>query len=354
MPASDPAHMPLSDAKLRAAGGDMPTDEVCRTMIQVRDLTKWYGGVLAVDNISFEVAAGEVVGFLGPNGAGKSTTLRILTCYLPASSGRASIDGLDVLSDSLAVRRKIGYMPENVPLPGEMRVREYLSYRAALRDIPAHQRRAAVERAAERCWLSVPEDMTGRRLDQLSRGYRQRVGLAEVLLHEPAVLVLDEPMIGLDPTQIRSMRELITELGGDHTVILSSHILAEVEQICKSLIIIASGRIAATGTTADLRQRVTGPGRTVAEMKVTDPWQIVDAVAALDGVKKVEHSQVGSWTRLVISSDEHVDPRSAVARLAAENGYPLRELRREGASLEDFFVQITYDQSILQNRRMHA
>jgi len=310
--------------------------------------------VLAVDNISFDVAAGQVVGFLGPNGAGKSTTLKILTCYMPATSGRVSVDGLDVLAESLAVRRRIGYMPERVPLPGEMRVDEYLTYRAALRDIPARDRRAAVERAAERCWLSAPEDMTRRRLDQLSRGYRQRVGLAEVLLHDPPVLVLDEPTMGLDPAQIRAMRELVTALGRDHTVILSSHILAEVEQTCSHLVIIAGGRIAATGTPAELRRRVVGPSRIIAELKGAEPDELAAAVAALHGVTDVARAQAGNWTRLTISGDEEIDSRSAVAAMAAEKGYALRELRRDVASLEDFFVQITYDQSITQDRRRPA
>ncbi len=324
-------------------------------MIKVRNLTKWYGRKLAVDDISFDVAKGQVVGFLGPNGAGKSTTMKILTCYMPATSGEAAIDGKDVLADSLAVRQKLGYMPENVPLPGEMRVGEYLMYRAALRDIPARQRRAAVQRACERCWLTKPEDMTRRRLDQLSRGYRQRVGLAEVLLHDPSVLVLDEPMIGLDPAQIRSMRELITELGGDHTVILSSHILAEVEQICSHLVIIAGGQIAATGATADLRQRVAGPAKIIAELKGDDPQKLADAAADLAGVATVEHTQTGSgWTRLTITGDETGDPRSTIAAMAAEKSLPLRELRRDTASLEDFFVQITYDQSIGQSRQEQA
>ncbi len=332
----------------------MPTTDPNRTMIEVRNLTKWYGRVLAVDNISFDVQAGQVVGFLGPNGAGKSTTMKILTCYLPATSGRAHIDGLDVLADSLDVRRIMGYIPESVPLPGEMRVREYLMFRAALRDIPARKRRAAVDRAAERCWLSVPEDMTRRRLDQLSRGYRQRVGLADVLLHDPPVLVLDEPMIGLDPAQIRAMRKLITALGGDHTVILSSHILAEVEQICSQLIIIAGGQIVATGTPAELRRRVTGPSRIIAEMKGASPQELATAVASVDGVGSVEHTPAGSWTRLAIAGDGRTDPRSAVAALAAEKGYSIRELRREAASLEEFFVQITYDQSIRQDGRKFA
>ena len=229
-------------------------------MIDVKHLTKWYGRVLAVDDISFHVDKGTVVGFLGPNGAGKSTTLKVLTCYLPATAGKVTIAGHDVLTESMDVRRNIGYMPEAVPLYPEMRVRELLMFRAALRDIPARQRKAAVERAAERCWLSKPQDMMRRRVGELSRGYKQRVGLAEALLHNPPVLVLDEPTIGLDPNQIRAMRELIQQLGQDHTIILSSHILAEVEQTCKHIIVIAGGQIVADGKPDQLRQKVSGPG----------------------------------------------------------------------------------------------
>ena len=323
-------------------------------MIDVKNLTKWYGRVLAVDDISFHVDARQVVGFLGPNGAGKSTTLKILTCFQPATSGTASVAGHDVLSDSLAVRRNIGYMPEHVPLYPEMRVREFLMFRAALRDIPRRRRKAAIDRVAERCWLSKPEDMMRRRLGELSRGYRQRVGLADVLLHEPPVLVLDEPTIGLDPAQIRSMRELIRELSVEHTVILSSHILAEVEQTCNQLIIIAGGRIAATGTPAELRQRVVGPSQIIAEMRGGEPRQLIAAVKALKGVRDVSSEPQGKWNRLTISHDPKQDLRVEVAKLAASKNYELRELRRAVGSLEDFFVQITYKQNVLASERVAA
>lgn len=315
-------------------------------MIEVQKLTKWYGRLLAVDNISFHVPKGNIVGFLGPNGAGKSTTLKILTCYQPATSGAAVVAGYDVLKESLQVRQNIGYMPELVPLYPEMRVQEYLLFRAALRDIPRRQRRAAVDRAAERCWLSHPDDMMRRRVGELSRGYKQRVGLAEVLLHNPPVLVLDEPTIGLDPAQIRAMRELIRQLGQEHTVILSSHILAEVEQTCNQLIIIAGGTIAASGTPAELRQRVTGPSRIIAEMQGAPAEALASAVAAIRGVANVESSAAGDWTRLIITGDAHADLRGDVFALASARGYKLRELRREVGSLEDFFVQITYEQNL--------
>ena len=323
-------------------------------MIDVQNLTKWYGRVLAVDRISFHVDKGQIVGFLGPNGAGKSTTLKMLTCYLPATSGKATVADCDVLTDSLAARQHIGYMPESVPLYTEMRVREYLMFRAALRDIPSRERKAAVDRVAERCWLSKPEDMMRRRLGELSRGYKQRVGLAEALLHNPPVLVLDEPTIGLDPTQIREMRKVITELGENHTIILSSHILAEVEQTCRQLIIIAGGRIAAAGTPAELRRRVTGPSRILAELRGAEDADMTKAVGALAGVQDVECSRAGNWSRLTIQADEQSDNRAEIHKLAADKGWQLRELRREVGSLEDFFVQITYEQNMRAAERMAA
>jgi ABC-2 type transport system ATP-binding protein len=320
-------------------------------MIEVKHLTKWYGRVLAVDDISFRVEKGQVVGFLGPNGAGKSTTLKILTCYHPATSGKASVDGFDVLGQSMEVRRRVGYMPEAVPLYPEMQVRELLSFVAALRDLPRRERNSAVDRAAERCWLSKPEDMMRRRLGDLSRGYKQRVGLAEALLHDPPVLVLDEPTLGLDPAQIRAMRDLIRELGQDHTIILSSHILAEVEQVCKQLIIIAGGRLAATGSPAELRQRVLGPSRIIAEIRADDEGAAVAAVKALPGVREVAPSRAGNWSRLIIQGDASADLRGDVYQLAAAKGWALRELRREVGSLEDFFVQITYEQNVRLGER---
>jgi ABC-2 type transport system ATP-binding protein len=315
-------------------------------MIDVKHLTKWYGRTLAVDDISFHVDAGNVVGFLGPNGAGKTTTLRILTCFIPASRGSATVAGLNVFSESVEVRRRVGYMPENVPLYPEMRVREYLFFRSALREIPRKQRSSAVDRVVEQCWLSKPEDVSNRRMDQLSRGYRQRVGLADILLHDPPVLVLDEPTIGLDPAQVREMRNLIRSLGESHTVILSSHILAEVEQICSQLIIISGGKLVAEGSPNELRQRVTGPSRLIVELQGAEPGEMAADIKTIDGVLEVEHARAGNWTRLTVQGSEESDLRADVAARAAEKGYRLRELRREIGSLEDFFVQITYEQSM--------
>lgn len=312
-------------------------------MIDVKHLTKYYGRTLAVDDISFHVDAGSVVGFLGPNGAGKTTTLRILTCFMPATGGSAKVAGYDVFSQSLQVRSRIGYMPESIPLYPEMRVREYLMFRAALRGMKHKKRSAAIDKAAERCWLLKPEDMMHRRIDQLSRGYRQRVGLADCLLHEPEVLVLDEPTIGLDPAQVREMRNLIRDLGENHTVILSSHILAEVEQICRELVIISSGRLVAAGTPGELRRQVSGPSRVMVELKGGQPEQMAKAVAEINGVLDVQHSRSGNWTRLTVQGAENADLRQDVAALVAAKGYQLRELRRKVGSLEDFFVQMTYE-----------
>jgi len=314
-------------------------------MIEVRNLTKKYGRITAVDGISFRVGEGSVVGFLGPNGAGKSTTLRILTCFQPATSGQASIAGFDVLTQSLEVRRHIGYVPESPGMYPEMRVREYLAFRAALREIPIHKRRSAVGRVAVLCRLSEPENMMPRRVGDLSRGYRRRVALADALLHSPPVLILDEPTGGLDPAQIRSMRELILTLGGSHTVILSSHILAEVEQTCDHLIVIAGGKIAAAGTPAELRRSVAGPSRIIAEIK-GDRKEVVRAVRKIPGAGKVQIESFGDWQRVTLHGQDKADCRTDVSTLASEMGWPLRELRREAGSLEDFFVHVTYQQNI--------
>ena len=210
-------------------------------MIQVQRLSKRYGATLAVDDISFAVGRGEIVGLLGPNGAGKTTTMRILTTFLAPTSGRAALAGHDVLDEPLEVRRRVGYLPENVPLYHEMRVREYVTFRAKLKDVPRSKRRAAVDGVLARCQLT---DVEHRVLGHLSKGYRQRVGLAEAMVHDPDILILDEPTAGLDPIQVREVRALIRELGDRHTILLSTHIMQEVEAVCSRVIIIARGRIA--------------------------------------------------------------------------------------------------------------
>ena len=309
-------------------------------MIRVKNLTKRYGPVLAVDDITFHVERGGVVGFLGPNGAGKTTTMRILTCFHTATSGTASIGGFDVFKDSLEVRRRVGYLPENTPLYPEIRVREYLSFRGKLLDMSYPDRVSAIRRVAERCWLG---DFIDRPIGHLSKGMRQRVGLAEAIMHEPEVLILDEPTLGLDPGQIRETRNLIMELGRHHTVLLSSHILPEVEQTCGRAIIIAAGKIVASGSPQELRDRFSASGRVIAEVK--GPLeQIEQAVRSLSGVVKVDASSKNGWIRLAVEPKPNTDVREDIFRLTTDKGWSLREIRREGATLEDFFVQVTAKQ----------
>jgi len=312
-------------------------------MIEVKDLTKWYGRTLALDRATFAVQEGQIVGFLGPNGAGKTTALRILTGYLPATSGEARVAGRDVLMESLAVRAGIGYMPENVPLYMEMRVQEYLRFRAGLKGVPAKNRAAAVERVVERCWL---KDVRRRLIGQLSKGFRQRVGLAEALVADPKVLILDEPTIGLDPAQIQETRRLIRQLGEKHTILLSSHILPEVERTCSHLVIIASGRIAATGSLEELKKGLTQGQRVILEVapgKTGDgPAEMARALGQAAGAADVAREDAGDgWTRLRVSPAPGADPRAALYAAVAGRGWLLREMHTTAPTLEELYVQIT-------------
>jgi ABC-2 type transport system ATP-binding protein len=305
-------------------------------MISVQGLTKRYGQTEAIRNISFSVEKGEVVGFLGPNGAGKSTTMKILCGYLPADAGEVRVAGFDVFGDSVKARSRIGYMPENVPLYPEMRVSEYLSYRAALKGVSSRQAGEKVEDALQLCGLSgVRRKLIG----TLSKGYRQRVGLADALINEPDILILDEPTIGLDPGQIREVRELIKGLAKRHTILLSSHILSEVEMTCSRVLILNKGRIVASGTPADLRERAGLPltGSIRVELKAPAP----EAQAALqlaigDGAVQLLGTDNG-WTELeIISGDQ--DPREELFRIVVARGWTLRELSSQRSSLEDIFA----------------
>lgn len=318
-------------------------------MISVQQLTKAYGHVLAVDRISFEVDKGQIVGFLGPNGAGKSTTLKMLTCYLPPTSGTATVNGYDIFHQSHEVREHLGYLPENTPLYTEMKVEEYLDFRGRLRGMPRDQRRKRIDYVVERCWLQA---VRKRVIGHLSKGYRQRVGLADALLHNPAVLILDEPTVGLDPTQIRESRKLIKDLGGDHTILLSTHILPEVEAICDRAVVIASGRIAAQGTPDELRQSRRMQARVLVECK-GPAKDVENALARVSGVSKVEVLDLGHGgdaadrgylTVAVRPRDTH-DVREEVASTLIRNGWPVREIRLEHATLEEFFVQVTAQQA---------
>jgi ABC-2 type transport system ATP-binding protein len=311
-------------------------------------LTKEYGLTRAVDQISFEVPKGQVVGFLGPNGAGKSTTLKMLTCYLPPTSGGATVNGFDIFHQSEKVRESLGYLPENVPLYLEMRVDEYLDFRGRLRKMPRAERRKRMDYVLERCWLN---NVSKRVIGHLSKGYRQRVGLADSLLHNPAVIILDEPTVGLDPTQIRETRKLIKDLGGDHTIMLSTHILPEVEAVCDRAIVIARGKIVAQGTPDELRSSRRMQARVLVECKGPSD-EVETALGHVSGVSKVEiltgvnGSTDKSYTLAAVRPTDGRDVREEVARTVIQKGWPLREIRLEHATLEEFFVQVTANQAV--------
>lgn len=307
-------------------------------MIEVRHLTKRFPGVIAVDDLSFDVRRGEIVGFLGPNGAGKTTTLRILCGYLPATAGEVRVAGYDVFRDSLEVRRRLGYLPENCPLYPEMRVIEYLRFRARLKGLSGRRMRERVEAVMRLCGL----DGAGRRLiGELSKGFRQRVGLADALVHEPELLILDEPTLGLDPNQIREVRRLIRDLAERHTILLSTHILQEVEMTCRRVLIIHRGRLVAADTPDNLRALREGGPRIIVE--ISGPAAEVGAgLGALPHVRSVRAiGQEESWVRYELEGVRHVDLRPQVFELAARRGWTLRELRLERRSLEDVFARLT-------------
>jgi len=310
-------------------------------MISVKNLTKSYGSLIAVDNISFHVERGGVTGILGPNGAGKTTTLRVLTCYQPATSGTASINGFDVFKESMEVRRCVGYLPESTPLYPEMRVCEFLRFRGKLRGLGPREQRDAITRVTDRCWLG---EFIDRPIGQLSKGMKQRVGLAEAIMHDPEVLILDEPTIGLDPAQIRETRNLIKELGERHTILLSSHILPEVEQTCTRTIIIAGGKIVASGSPGELRDELTAKARVIAELRGPKE-EIEKGIRELAGVKDVQVSSVDGWIHAAVEPKPDQDIREDIFTLTTSKGWSLREIRRELATLEDFFVQVTAKQA---------
>ena len=307
-------------------------------MIEVQQLTKRYARHDAVRDISFSVARGEIVGFLGPNGAGKTTTLRMLTGFLPPTSGTARIAGFDIFRQSLQARRTIGYMPENVPLYEDMRVREYLKFRAQIKGLCRSDTRRRVGDVIETCGLQA---VRRKMIKTLSKGFRQRVGLADALVHDPQLLILDEPTNGLDPNQIRQIRELIRQLGQSHTVLISTHILHEVEMICNRVIIIDNGQIKAADTPANLIQRMRAAGRLQVEIQA-DPSVAAGALHRLPHVKKVTPEPLDDgWIRFTVWVDSDADAREPIARLAAQYGWPLRSLFRHVATLEDVFVELT-------------
>ena len=309
------------------------------SMVTAQHLHKSFGRFVAVRDASFSVDKGEIVGFLGPNGAGKTTTMKMLTGYLPPSSGTASIAGHDILDSPLEARRHLGYMPENVPLYEDMRVYDYLEYRAKLKGICGSSVRQQVGWAIDRCGL---EPKRKNMISTLSKGYRQRTGLADALLGNPDLLILDEPTNGLDPNQIRQIRELIRSLAEEHTVILSTHILSEVEMICNKVIIIDQGTIKPADTPANLTAGLRAAGRVSLEFK-GDPAPVVAELEALEPIKKVmlEDPLPGGWNRLVLRAEPGTDTREKAAAIVAAHGCALRHVYRHIPSLEDVFVEMT-------------
>jgi ABC-2 type transport system ATP-binding protein len=304
-------------------------------MIEAQQLTRRYGEFTAVDGVSFAVDEGEIVGILGPNGAGKTTTIRMITGFLPPSSGRVTLGGHDLFADGETVRRQIGYLPENVALYPDMRVVEYLGYRAQLMGMERSQAASAIGETVERCLLS---EVARQIIGTLSRGYRQRVALAAAILHQPGMLVLDEPTVGLDPKQIVAIRELIRELGRRRTLLLSTHILPEVELLCDRVMIIDRGRIVASGTPDSLRE--SWVGTTTLRVTLKQPAAgVVEGLAAVAGVSAVHPGEeAGSY---LLDCADGADPREEVFRAAVASGWVLLELLRERASLEDIFVRLT-------------
>ena len=313
-------------------------------VVEAKGLTKYYGSFPAIEDVSFTVRRGEVLGFLGPNAAGKTTTMRILTGFMPPSSGTATVDGYDILSDSLAVRQRIGYLPENVPLYTDMTVREYLTFMGTLRRMDKEHITARIPDVVELCHL---EDYIDSYISKLSKGFRQRTGLAQAILHEPPLLILDEPTVGIDPIQARDTRALIKGLGGERTVILSTHILAEASMICDRVLIIHEGQIVAEDKPENLAQRLQGVERV--EMEVQGPVeQVAQALESVSGVENV--TWVGSGNQGTYTVDVHLgqDLRSRLARAVVSQNWGLLKLNVVSMSLEEIFLSLTVQEEVNQ------
>ncbi len=310
------------------------------TIVDVQNFSKHYAGVKAVRNISFQIQKGEIVGLLGPNGAGKSSTMRSIAGYQPPTYGTIKVAGYDAVSQSIEVRRRVGYMPENVPLYNDMRVRQYLHYRAKLKGITRDKVQEAVKSALDKCSL---KDVQHKIIGHLSKGYRQRVGLADALIHEPTLLILDEPTIGLDPHQIRSVRELIKDLGKYHTIILSTHILHEVEMTCNRVIIIHRGKIEASDNTQNLT-RIVRRGSGGIRLEIRAPKDSIEATLKNHPtIEEYELKEHEDWYQIQIIPKDNQDIREEIYQLARQNNWILRELTRTATTLEDVFVELTQD-----------
>jgi ABC-2 type transport system ATP-binding protein len=307
-------------------------------MIEVENLTKRYGRTTAVDGVSFRVQKGEILGFLGPNGAGKTTTMRVLTCYLPPTEGTARVAGFDVFEQPMEVKRRVGYIPETPPLYPDMDVETFLQFCAKIKGVPPEQRQARVDDAVEKTRVG---DVRRKLIGRLSKGYRQRVGLAQAILHNPDVLILDEPTAGLDPKQIIETRELIKSLGGDHTIVLSTHILPEVEMTCGRVVIISRGRVVAEDTPQNLTRRLKGAAALRLEVR-GDAGSAAAALQAVPGVLAVRpHASDAEATVFDVEAESGRDVRAELARAVISRGLDLLALQPQGMSLEEIFLHLT-------------
>jgi gliding motility-associated transport system ATP-binding protein len=307
-------------------------------MIEVEGLTKRYGPTLAVSDISFHVEKGEILGFLGPNGAGKTTTMRIITGFLTATDGHVRVAGFDVAEKPLDAKRRIGYLPENPPVYPDMTVREYLAFVARIKGVPRSEVKKRVDEAGEKCAVS---DVSRRQIGKLSKGYRQRVGLAQALIHDPEVLILDEPTAGLDPKQIIETRELIKKLAGQHTIVLSTHILPEVSRTCQRVVVISGGKLVAEGSPDELTHRLQGYETVLLTVEGPAP-EIMDKLQRVPGVNLVEPREAtGSRVILEVHAEKGQDVRAELARTVVDSQWKLFELKTSGMSLEDIFLKLT-------------
>ena len=306
-------------------------------MIEVDNLTKYYGPQMAIEEVNFKVEKGEILGFLGPNAAGKTTTMRILTCYMPATRGTAKVAGYDIFENSLEVRKRIGYLPENPPLYNDMNVSSYLGFVSKIKGIEPSQREKRIQAVMERCSITEVKDTV---IGRLSKGYQQRVGLAQALIHDPEIIILDEPTMGLDPKQIIEVRELIKGLGGDHTVVVSSHILPEVSMTCQRVVIINEGRVVAEDTPENLTAKLKGSESIYLEVEGPQE-EVVKALKGMEGILEVKAEAKDGRGGFYLESELRKDIRRELSSLIVGKGWGLYEIRSRGMSLEEIFLHLT-------------
>ena len=311
-------------------------------MIEVKDLTRYYGEIRAIHNVSFQVKKGEILGLLGPNAAGKTTTMQILTCYMPPTSGGAKVADFDIWEQAMEIKNLTGYLPENPPLYSDLNVWEYLDFVAKIKGVESKKRKAVISTAIEKAAL---EDVQKQVIGSLSKGFKQRVGLGQALLNDPEILILDEPTVGLDPRQIIEIRELIKRLGGDHTIILSTHILPEVEMTCGRVVIINEGEVVAEDTPENLTRRLKGSERTVVEVSGEEKTAS-EVVKSFGEVQKVDLEKIAKTDHLRFTLETSADIRNDLAKALMAKGLNLYELRTEAYSLEEIFLHLTTKEEV--------